>query len=181
MKRKIDRAKGQALKDMKSQGVSYLSDFDRVIREDSFSNPGFKRNSFGKALYVLLVAAVFASTSCESRSNADRGDSYYVELTLKQYPDWDIVKAEDYLFMSDSVFLSKYYGPSNEEMAVYDIYTEKDVYFVNNTYLPDFYWVVTESGYAFKLAKYEFSKWLNSTIIPEKILQFEVISSQKNM
>ena len=132
-------------------------------------------------MYVLLVVAVFASTSCEKRSNADGGDSYYVELTLKQYPDWDIAKAEDYLFMSDSTFLATYYGPLNQDAAVYDIYTEKDTYFVNNTHLPDFYWVVTESGYAFKLAKYEFSEWLNSTIIPENILQFEIISSQKNM
>lgn len=181
MKRKTDRAKSQALKDMKSQGDLYLNDFDELIRTDSYSNPGFKRGSFRKALYVLLLAVAFTSTSCESRSGTNKGDSYYVELTLKQYPDWDIAKAEDYLFMSDSMFLSKYYGPLNEEMAVYDIYTEKDAYFVNNTYLPDFYWVVTESGYAFKLAKYEFSEWLNSTIIPENILQFEVISSQKNM
>ena len=180
MKRKINRAKSQALKDMKSQGDLYLNDFDKVVREGSFSNPSFERTSFSKPLYFMLVVLIIL-TSCEKRSNADGGDSYYVELTLKKYPDWDIAKAEDYLFMSDSMFLSKYYGPLNEEMAAYDIYTEKDTYFVNNTHLPDFYWVVTESGHAFELAKYEFNEWLNSTIIPENILQFEVISSQKNM
>ena len=130
MKRKTDRAKSQALKDMKSQGDLYLNDFDELIRTDSYSNPGFKRGSFRKALYVLLLAVAFTSTSCEKRSNANGGDSYYVELTLKKYPDWDIAKAEDYLFMSDSMFLSKYYGPLNEEKAVYDIYTKKDIYFV---------------------------------------------------
>ena len=181
MKRKINRAKSQALKDMKSQGDLYLNDFDELIRTDSYSNPGFKRGSFRKALYVLLLAVAFTSTSCESRSGTNKGDSYYVELTLKQYPDWDIAKAEDYLFMSDSMFLSKYYGPSNEDAAVYDIYTEKDVYFVNHIHLPGFYWVSTESGNEFKLTEEEFNDWLNFTVLPEKILQFEVISSQKNM
>ena len=176
MKRKIDRAKSQALKDMKSQGDLYLNDFDKVIREDSFSNPGFKRNSYGKALLFGLLLLV-SLTSCEKKLEANKGDSYYVELTLKQYPDWDTVKAEDYLFMSDSMFLSTYYGPLNEEMAVYDIYTEKDIYFVNNTHLPDFYWVVTESGHAFELAKYEFNEWLNNIIIPEKVEHFEVFAS----
>ena len=177
MKRKIDRAKSQALKDMKSQGDLYLSDFDELIRTDSYSNPGFKRGSFRKALYVLLLAVAFTSTSCESRSSTNKGDSYYVELTLKKYPDWDITKAEDYLFMSDSTFLSTYYGPLNKEDAVYNIYTEKDVYFVNNTHLAEFYWVTTESGHAFKLAKYELNEWLNNTIIPEKVEHFAVFVS----
>ena len=70
MKRKINRAKSQALKDMKSQGVLYPDDFDKVIREDSFSNPGFKRNSFGKALFFLLVVLIVLP-SCGKRSNAD--------------------------------------------------------------------------------------------------------------
>lgn len=176
MKRKINRAKSQALKDMKSQGVLYLDDFDKVIKEDSFSNPGFKRNSFGKALFFLLVVLIVLP-SCEKKLEDNKGDSYYVGLTLKKYPDWDIAKAEDYLFMSDSSFLATYYGLLNKEDAVYDIYTEKDVYFVNNTHLAEFYWVTTESGHAFKLAKYEFNEWLNSTIIPEKVEHFEVFVS----
>ena len=176
MKRKINRAKSQALKDMKSQGDLHLNDFDKVVREDSFSNPNFERNSFGRTLYLMLVVLIIL-TSCGKRSNADGGDSYYVGLTLKKYPDWDITKAEDYLFMSDSTFLSTYYGPLNKEDAVYNIYTEKDVYFVNNTHLTEFYWVTTESGRAFKLAKYELNEWLNNTIIPEKVEHFAVFVS----
>ena len=176
MKRKINRAKSQALKDMKSQGDLYLDDFDKVIKEDSFSNPGFKRLPFGRTLYLMLVVLIIL-TSCEKRSNANGGDSHYVELTLKKYPDWDIAKAEDYLFMSDSMFLSKYYGPLNEEKAVYDIYTKKDIYFVNSIHIGGFYWVTTESGHAFKLAKYQFNEWLNNIVIPEKITYFEVCAS----
>ena len=174
MKRKINRAKSQALKDMKSQGDLYLNDFDRVVREGSFSNPSFERNSFSKPLYFMLVVLIIL-TSCEKRSNADGGDSYYVELTLKKYPDWDIAKAEDYLFMSDSTFLATYYGPLNQDVAVYEIYTEKDIYFVNSIHLAGFYWVTTESGHAFKLTKYEFNEWLNNIVIPEKIAYFEVL------
>ena len=174
MKRKINRAKSQALKDMKSQGDLYLNDFDEVVKENSFSNPGFKRNSFGKALYLILVLLV-TLTSCEKKSEDNKGDSYYIELILKQYPDWDVVKAEDYLFMSDSTFLATYYGPLNQDVAVYEIYTEKDIYFVNSIHLAGFYWVTTESGHAFKLTKYEFNEWLNNIVIPEKIAYFEVL------
>ena len=177
MKRKTNGAKSQALKDMKSQGDLYLSDFDELIRTDSYSNPGFKRGSF-RILYVLLIAVAFASTSCESKSKRantdDYSDSYYLGLTLKQYPDWDTQKAEDYLFMSDSMFLSKYYGPSNEGSAICDIYTEEDIYFVNNTHIPGLFWVSTESGNEFKLTEEEFNDWLNIKVLSEKIEYFEI-------
>ena len=176
MKRKINRAKSQALMDMKSQGDLYPDDFDKVVREESFSNPSFERNSFVLVLFFLLVVLI-TLPSCEKKLEDNKGDSYYVGLTLKKYPDWDITKAEDYLFMSDSTFLSTYYGPLNKEDAVYNIYTEKDVYFVNNTHLAEFYWVTTESGHAFKLAKYELNEWLNNTIIPEKVEHFAVFVS----
>ena len=175
MKRKTNRAKSQALKDMKSQGDPYLSDFDELIRTNSYSNPGFKRGSF-RILYVLLIAVAFTSTSCERKVKAgDYSDSYYLGLTLKQYPDWDTQKAEDYLFMSDSMFLSKYYGPSNEGAAVYDIYTEEDIYFVNNTHIPGLFWVSTESGNEFKLTEEEFNDWLNIKVLSEKIEHFEIL------
>ena len=36
-------------------------------------------------------------------------DCYYIELTMYNNPSWSYDKAEDYVFLSDSLFNAKYY------------------------------------------------------------------------
>lgn len=35
-------------------------------------------------------------------------DCYYIELTMYNHPSWSYDKAEDYIFLSDSLFNAKY-------------------------------------------------------------------------
>ena len=80
-------------------------------------------SKLGKAILciVAIVCIYFAYNSLLAEQLANKqidefhtdcvegSDCYYIELTMYNHPSWSYDKAEDYVFLSDSLFNAKYY------------------------------------------------------------------------
>ena len=73
------KAKNQALKDMKTQGVEYSNDFDMTVRTQCFSNPGFKRTIKPIKFFLLFSILLSSFWGCEKKNGQEyAGDDYYI-------------------------------------------------------------------------------------------------------
>lgn len=60
-------------------------------------------------IVMLLIASLSNNKPKEFHSDYPRwSDGWCIDTTLYNHPDWSIIQAEDYLFMSDSAFNVKY-------------------------------------------------------------------------